>query len=53
MANAVINGAIGGISNSITFRTNLASTDTDCSETPVFEDLTITYLPRTNVLYQR
>ncbi len=50
---ATFNGAIGGVSNSIIYRINLASTDTDCSETPVFEDLTITYLPRASVVYQR
>ncbi|MDD5269784.1 MAG: type II secretion system protein GspK [Candidatus Omnitrophica bacterium] len=50
---ATLNGAIGGTSNSIIYRINLASTDTDCSETPVFEDLTITYLPRASVVYQR
>jgi len=51
--NAAFNGAIGGSSNSIYYKVNLASTDTDCSETPVFEDMTITYLPKTSIFYQR
>ncbi|MFA5317162.1 MAG: hypothetical protein WC369_07070, partial [Dehalococcoidales bacterium] len=51
--NAAFNGAIGGSSNSIYYKVNLASADTDCSETPVFEDMTITYLPKASILYQR
>ena len=53
MVNAAYNGAIGGSSNSIYYKINLSSIDTDCSETPVFEDMTITYLPRVSILYQR
>ena len=49
--NVAINGPIGGISNSEVFRVNFTSTDDDYSETPVFEDITITYLPRVQILY--
>ncbi len=51
--NLTINGPIGGISNSEVFKVNLSSSDDDYSETPVFEDITITYLPKASVLYLR
>ena len=51
--NMAINGPIGGVSNSEVFRINLSSSDAEYRETPVLEDITITYLPKAQVLYLR
>lgn len=44
-------GPINQIFQSMSFKTNLLTTDVDYDQTPVLEDITITYLPRVNIVY--
>ncbi len=48
-----INGSVAGTSSTVAYKAFFTTNDADYSETPVFEDVTITYLPRTRIIYLR
>lgn len=53
LSNVSINGPIGATSNTLAFRANFTTTDADYSETPVLEDVTVTYLDKAILVYYR
>jgi len=51
MYNALRTGGVSTSSSQIYYRANLFTSDTDYSETPVLEDVWMTYIPKTKILY--
>jgi hypothetical protein len=51
--NVSLNGPLNAVSPSLAYRVNFTTTDVDYSETPVLEDITVTYLPKAKVIYRR
>ena len=55
LAAIAINSPVGitDSTNSIVYKVDFNTNDADYSETPVFEDITFTYFPKTQILYWR